>query len=117
MGRRLEDICAREPRLLVNSFIGPGEGHGEVSRLVAKLRDWATAGTNSSITRKGPMRSSSPRPGLRLGGIERQEKPQDHPPPVSVPVQNFAVHRIPDVDDAVGKAVMCVLLRGASSPR
>ncbi|NLZ76842.1 MAG: uracil phosphoribosyltransferase, partial [Spirochaetales bacterium] len=36
--------------------------------------------------------------------------------PVTVPVQNYAVHRIPDVDSIINNSVMCVMLRGALLP-
>ena len=36
--------------------------------------------------------------------------------PVSVPVQNFAVHKIPDIDSKIENSVMCVMLRGALLP-
>ncbi|MDR3200482.1 MAG: uracil phosphoribosyltransferase, partial [Spirochaetales bacterium] len=36
--------------------------------------------------------------------------------PVTVPVQNYAVHKIPDVDHAIENSVMCVMLRGALLP-
>ena len=36
--------------------------------------------------------------------------------PVTVPVQNYAVHKIPDVDDQIRDSVMCVMLRGALLP-
>jgi uracil phosphoribosyltransferase len=36
--------------------------------------------------------------------------------PVDKPVQNFAVHKIPDVDQELENTVMCVMLRGALLP-
>ena len=36
--------------------------------------------------------------------------------PVTQPVQNFAVHKIPDVDARIENTVMCVMLRGALLP-
>ena len=36
--------------------------------------------------------------------------------PVTVPVQNFAVHKITNIDDKIENAVMCVMLRGALLP-
>ena len=35
---------------------------------------------------------------------------------VSIPVQSYAVHRIPDIDDIAHNCVMCVMLRGALLP-
>ena len=36
--------------------------------------------------------------------------------PVTVPVQNFSVHKIPDIDHKIENSVMCVMLRGALLP-
>jgi uracil phosphoribosyltransferase len=36
--------------------------------------------------------------------------------PVVNPVQNYAVHKIPDVDGAIENSVMCVMLRGSLLP-
>ena len=36
--------------------------------------------------------------------------------PVSNPVQNYAVHKIPDIDHKIENSVMCVMLRGALLP-
>jgi uracil phosphoribosyltransferase len=36
--------------------------------------------------------------------------------PVNVPVQNYAIHKIPDVDESIENSVMCVMLRGALLP-
>jgi uracil phosphoribosyltransferase len=35
---------------------------------------------------------------------------------VDSPTQNYAVHKIPDIDDKITNGVMCVLLRGALLP-
>ena len=42
MGHAMQEIVAREPRVHVYSFETPREVHGEVSRLIAKLRDVRT---------------------------------------------------------------------------
>ena len=36
--------------------------------------------------------------------------------PVNFPVQNYAVHKIPDIDHKIHNTVMCVMLRGALLP-
>jgi uracil phosphoribosyltransferase len=36
--------------------------------------------------------------------------------PVDTPVQNYAVHKITNIDEKIGSTVMCVLLRGALLP-
>ena len=35
---------------------------------------------------------------------------------MSQPTQNYAVHKIPDIDEKVGNSVMCVMLRAALLP-
>ena len=35
---------------------------------------------------------------------------------MGIPVQNYAVHKIPDIDDQLADTVMCVMLRGALLP-
>jgi uracil phosphoribosyltransferase len=35
---------------------------------------------------------------------------------VNIPTQNYAVHKIPDIDEKVGNSVMCVMLRAALLP-
>ena len=42
MGHEMREIVRREPRVHVYSFETPREVHGEVSRLIAKLRDART---------------------------------------------------------------------------
>jgi len=42
MGHAMREITAREPRIHVYSFETPRDMHGEVSRLIAKLRDART---------------------------------------------------------------------------
>nr|MCR5605490.1 uracil phosphoribosyltransferase [Treponema sp.] len=36
--------------------------------------------------------------------------------PVTYPVQNYAVHKIPDIDDDISNSIMMVMLRGALLP-
>ncbi|MDH7484132.1 MAG: uracil phosphoribosyltransferase, partial [Spirochaetales bacterium] len=42
MGTLMREICLSDPRIQVYSFVSPQETHGEVSRLIAKLRDVTT---------------------------------------------------------------------------
>ncbi len=114
MGKRMQSIVAQEPDIHVYSFDTPKEVHGEASRLISKLRNVRTqhhefvyyiqrayellfnlAFTESATSRKNYLITETP---------------------VGVPVQNYAVHKIPDVDDAIDNTVMCVMLRGALLP-
>ncbi len=114
MGKLMQEITKQEPFIRVYSFVTPRENHGQASRLIAKLRDVRTqrqefvyymqrayemlfnfAYTEDTSTNKNYL-------------IIRT--------PVTVPVQNYAVHKIPDVDESIENAVMCVMLRGALLP-
>jgi uracil phosphoribosyltransferase len=114
MGHAMQEIVAREPRVHVYSFETPREVHGEVSRLIAKLRD---ARTEHPEFVYYTQRAYELLFNFAVGSARSQKK--NHiivKTPVTVPVQNFAVHKIPDVDDRIEDAVMCVMLRGALLP-
>jgi uracil phosphoribosyltransferase len=88
--------------------------HGEVSRLIAKLRD---ARTEHPEFVYYTQRAYELLFNFAFGSTSRERK--NHivvRTPVTIPVQNFAVHKIPDVDDRIENAVMCVMLRGALLP-
>jgi uracil phosphoribosyltransferase len=114
MGEKMQEIAAREPRLHVYSFETPRPVHGEVSRLIAKLRD-------SEIEREEFVyyiqRAYELLFNFAFGNPDKGVKNYlIVETPVTVPVRNFAVHKIPDIDAGVGNTVMCVLLRGALLP-
>jgi uracil phosphoribosyltransferase len=121
MGSAMQEICSGEKGIQVYSFVTPPESHGEASRLIAKLRDVRTGNREFVyyIQRAyellfniafGSSRTVAP-------GASKPEK--NHlivKTPVTVPVQNYAVHKIPNVDAAIENTVMCVMLRGALLP-
>ncbi|MDF1568770.1 MAG: uracil phosphoribosyltransferase [Spirochaetaceae bacterium] len=114
MGKFMQTITADEPQLHVYSFETPSVQHGEVSRLIAKLRDARTGNEEFVyyIQRAYELLFN-----LAWGGAGQSQK--NHlvvKTPVTQPVQNFAVHKIPDVDHLIGDTVMCVMLRGALLP-
>ena len=114
MGKFMHEITAEEPQLHVYSFETPSSMHGEVSRLIAKLRDSRT-GNNEFVYYI--QRAYELLFNLAWGGAAQSNK--NHlvvKTPVTVPVQNFAVHKIPDVDHLIDDTVMCVMLRGALLP-
>ena len=114
MGQLMQDICKDEPAINVYSFLTPNESHGEASRLIAKLRDIRTEREEFVyyIQRAYEMLFT-----LAYGGIQGGNKNYlIVKTPVSSPVQNYAVHKIPNVDDKIENAVMCVMLRGALLP-
>ncbi len=118
MGSLMQEICRNEPRIQVYSFVTPPESHGEASRLIAKLRDLKT-GRQEFVYYT--QRAFELLFNLAFGGAQGGAASPDKnyliiKTPVNVPVQNFAVHKIPDVDAAIGNIVMCVMLRGALLP-
>ena len=114
MGSLMQDICADEPRIQVYSFVTPQENHGEASRLIAKLRDSATGRQEFVyyIQRAFELLFNQ-----AFGGAGGSNK--NHlivKTPVNLPVQNYAVHKIPNIDASLSDTVMCVMLRGALLP-
>jgi uracil phosphoribosyltransferase len=114
MGELMQEICREEPGIHVYSFLTPHENHAEASRLIAKLRDVRT-GTEEFvyyIQRAYEMLFK-----LAYGGASVSNKNYlIIQTPVTVPVQNYAVHKIPNIDDQIENTVMCVMLRGALLP-
>jgi uracil phosphoribosyltransferase len=114
MGALMQDICHAEPRIQVYSFVAPSENHGEASRLIAKLRDVNTQRQEFVyyIQRAYELLFN-----LAYGGGASSNKNYlIVKTPVAVPVQNYAVHKIPNLDSALENTVMCVMLRGALLP-
>lgn len=114
MGKLMRNVTDGEPRVHVYSFETPKERHGEVSRLIAKLRD-ARTGNDEFVYYI--QRAYELLFNFVWGAAGMRRK--NHlvvKTPVNVPVQNYAVHKIPDVDNLIEDTVMCVMLRGALLP-
>jgi uracil phosphoribosyltransferase len=114
MGKLMQDICKEEKGINVYSFRTPHENHAEASRLIAKLRDIRTDREEFIyyIQRAFELLFNS-----AWGGANGADKNYlIIKTPVTVPVQNFAVHKITNIDDKIKNTVMCVLLRGALLP-
>ncbi len=114
MGDRMQELMAAEPAVKVYSFQTPPTVHGEASRLIAKLRDVRTQHYEFVyyIQRAYELL-------FNLAFAEPDNHRKNHlivRTPVTDPVQNYAVHKIPDVDEDLENAVMCVMLRGALLP-
>lgn len=114
MGKFMQKVTASESNLHVYSFETPPIQHGEVSRLIAKLRDSRTGKEEFVyyIQRAYELLFN-----LAWGGAGKRRK--NHlvvKTPVTAPIQNLAVHKIPDVDELIKDTVMCVMLRGALLP-
>ncbi|MDC7238759.1 MAG: uracil phosphoribosyltransferase [Spirochaetales bacterium] len=114
MGDFMKEVTSKEEAIKVYSFETPQIKHGEVSRLIAKLRDTRTPHDEFVYY---VQRAYELLFNLAYDGGESNRK--NHlivKTPVTMPVQNYAVHKIPDVDDAISNSVMCVMLRGALLP-
>jgi uracil phosphoribosyltransferase len=114
MGARMQEICGEEKRLHVYSFETPQESHPEASRVIAKLRHFKTENEEFVyyIQRAYEMLFK-----LAYGGTTGSSKNYlIVKTPVNIPVQNFAVHKITNIDDKIENTVMCVMLRGALLP-
>jgi uracil phosphoribosyltransferase len=114
MGGLMQEICRAEKGLEVYSFVASQESHAEASRLIAKLRDIRTENEEFIyyIQRAYEMLFK-----LAYGGTTGSSKNYlIVKTPVNIPVQNFAVHKITNIDDKIENTVMCIMLRGALLP-
>ncbi len=114
MGKTMQEVTSKFPQVHVYPFETPTLLHGEASRLIAKLRDVRTGHDEFVyyIQRAYELLFN-----LAFGTTSSSQK--HHlivRTPVTHPVQNFAVHKIPDVDSQIENTVMCVMLRGALLP-
>ena len=115
IGAYLKEVTDTEPAIHVYCFESPQEQHGAASRLIAKLRDPNTGHEEFLyyIQRAYELLFSHVFADTALP----QKRSIITKTPVNNPCQNYAVHRIPDVDSKLnGNAVMCVMLRGALLP-
>jgi len=113
MGGLLQEICRKNPRIHVYSFVSPKAEQSEASRVIAKLRDVDTDNEEFIyyIQRAYEML-------FKLAWISADSK-KNHliiKTPVKIPAQNYAVHKVADIDDKICNTVMCVMLRGALLP-
>ncbi|MGI6466356.1 MAG: uracil phosphoribosyltransferase [Sphaerochaetaceae bacterium] len=113
-GKFLQEVVAKESGIHVYPFETPQVQHGAASRLISKLRNPSTSQAEFLyyIQRAYEMLfahvySDKALPNKRSLVTET---------PVTVPITNYAVHKIPDVDQLIEHSVMCVMLRGALLP-
>ncbi|MDR1430385.1 MAG: uracil phosphoribosyltransferase [Spirochaetaceae bacterium] len=114
MGSLMQELCSAEKNLSVYSFVTPQESHPEASRVIAKLRDFRTENQEFVyyIQRAYEMLFK-----LAYGGTTGSNKNYlIVKTPVTSPVQNYAVHKITNIDAKIENTVMCVMLRGALLP-
>ncbi len=114
IGTYLKKVCEENDRIHVYSFETPREQHGEASRIIAKLRNPKTGHEEFLyyIQRAYEIMFAHSFADKNLNNKRSiiQETP------VTNPCRNYAVHRIPDVDELAHSSVMCVMLRGALLP-
>ena len=114
IGEELKKIIIKEKNIHVYSFETPSAVHGEASRLIAKLRD---VNTRQSEFIYYIQRAYELLFNLAFTGKKQKKKNYIFiKTPVNVPIQNYAVHKIPYIDDYISNSVMCVMLRGALLP-
>lgn len=114
IGHELQKICKEHTRVKVFSFETEAASHAEASRVISKLRDINTGHQEFIyyVQRAYEML-------FRLAFIDPCQNNKGHivvKTPVDSPVQNYAVHKIPDIDSQIENSVMCVMLRGALLP-
>ncbi|MBR4121458.1 MAG: uracil phosphoribosyltransferase [Spirochaetales bacterium] len=114
IGKYLESVVEAEKRVHVYCFESPQEQHAAASRLVAKLRDPNTDHKEFLyyIQRAYELLFTH----VFTDHAMQTKRSHITKTPVTNPCRNYAVHRIPDVDDLTKDAVMCVMLRGALLP-
>ena len=114
MGKAMQEVCAKHPNIKVFSFATEEGAHAEASRVIAKLRDLKTDHQEFMYYSQRAYEML-----FRLAYIDQHSDKKGHmvvKTPVNCPVQNYAVHKIPDIDHKIENTVMCVMLRGALLP-
>jgi uracil phosphoribosyltransferase len=114
LGAMMHAVTSRHPNVHVYSFETPDTIHGEASRLIAKLRDVRTGRAEFVYYVQRAYELL-----FNFAFVASGHKKKNYivvRTPVTLPVKNYAVHKIPDIDDRVTNSVMCVLLRGALLP-
>ncbi|MDR1785019.1 MAG: uracil phosphoribosyltransferase [Spirochaetaceae bacterium] len=114
MGHLMQTICKDVPGLKVFSFETEEESHAEASRVIAKLRDIRTDNHEFIYYSQRAYEML-----FKLAFTGNHSDSKNYlvvKTPVTSPVQNYSVHKIPDIDHRIENTVMCVMLRGALLP-
>jgi len=121
MGDLLQDICRSNSRIHVYSFVSPQGEQSEASRLIAKLRNVDTDNnefiyyTQRAYEMLFKLAWAGASGETEEGGVNKKNY-LIIKTPVTSPVQNYAVHKITNLDEKISNTVMCVMLRGALLP-
>ena len=94
LGHEMQKICSKHPRIKVRDVKTDHQEFIYYSQRAYEML-FRMAYTNQSTDKKGHIIVKTP---------------------VNFPVQNYAVHKIPDIDHKINNSVMCVMLRGALLP-
>jgi len=114
MGKAMQEICKKHPNIKVYSFETEEGAHAEASHVISKLRDINTDHQEFMYYSQRAYEML-----FRMAYTDKHSDKKSHifvQTPVTYPVQNYAVHKIPDIDDKICNSVMCVMLRGALLP-
>jgi uracil phosphoribosyltransferase len=114
MGHAMQKICAAHLAIRVFSFVTEEGAHAEASRVISKLRDVHTGHQEFMYYSQRAYEML-----FRMAFTDEHSDSKNHiivKTPVTNPVQNYAVHKIPDIDHKIENSVMCVMLRGALLP-
>ena len=114
MGHAMQEICASHPNVRVYSFVTEEGAHAEASRVIAKLRDERTDHQEFMYYSQRAYEML-----FRMAYTDQHTDKKGFivvRTPVTFPVQNYAVHKIPAIDHKLENSVMCVMLRGALLP-
>lgn len=113
MGKAMQEICKKHPAIKVYSFVTEEDAHAECSRVISKLRDIKTDHQEFMYYSQRAYEML-----FRMAYTDGPNK-KGHmvvKTPVNFPVQNYAVHKIPDIDEKIENTAVCVMLRGALLP-
>ncbi|MCF0124495.1 MAG: uracil phosphoribosyltransferase [Treponema sp.] len=114
LGHTMQEICKDHPQIQVYSFVTEEGAHAEASHVISKLRDINTDHQEFMYYSQRAYEML-----FRMAYTDKRTDKKSHifvQTPVNFPVQNYAVHKIPDVQSQVNNSVMCVMLRGALLP-
>lgn len=114
LGKEMQEICKKHPNIKVYSFVTEEGAHAECSRVISKLRDVKTDHQEFMYYSQRAYEML-----FRMAYTDQHSDKKGHivvKTPVTFPVQNYAVHKIPDIDHKIENSVMCVMLRGALLP-
>ena len=114
MGHEMQTICKKHPSIKVYSFETDVQAQAEASTVISRLRDIQTDHQEFIYYSQRAYEML-----FRMAYVNHATAKKGHiivKTPVNFPVQNYAVHKIPDIDSKINNTVMCVMLRGALLP-